>query len=166
MSEPFETVVTDMRKFMGVYGINHFSPSFSSNRGSIDQKIYRQFFMSPISGRKRNISEVDSQDKFSGLVLRTPQRKSREDKVDYDEEKNEHGEQTEMIFSREEISVAMNIDPDLRSIMLVYGLAQDIHDKDPNELQAAVREENTPGSLIEVDTATALKAATDNPPFA
>ena len=79
MSEPIETVVTDMRKFMGVYEMNHFSPSFSSNRGSIDRKINRQLFMSPISGRKRNISEADSQDNFSSLVSRTPQRKSREE---------------------------------------------------------------------------------------
>ena len=60
----------------------------------------------------------------------------------------------------------MNIDPDLRSTKLVYGLAQDIHDEDLNELQAAVRGEITPGSMIEVDPATALKAATDNPLFA
>ena len=89
MSEPIETVVTDMRKFMGVYEMSHFSPSFSSNRGSIDQKINRQLFMSPISGRKRNISKADSQDNFSSLVSRTPQRKSREEEVDYDEEENE-----------------------------------------------------------------------------
>jgi len=61
--------------------MNHFSASFSSNRGSIDRRINRQLFMSPISGRKRNISEADSQDNFSGLVLRTPQRNSREDEV-------------------------------------------------------------------------------------
>ena len=79
MSEPIETVVTDMRKFMGVYGINHFSPSSSANRGSIDKKINRQLFMSPIPGRKRNISEADSQDNFIGLISQTPQRKSRED---------------------------------------------------------------------------------------
>jgi hypothetical protein len=35
MSKPIETVVTNMRKFMGVYGMNHLSPSFSANRGSI-----------------------------------------------------------------------------------------------------------------------------------
>ena len=100
MSEPIETVVTDMRKFMGVYGINHLSPSLSANRGSIDRKINRQLFMSPISGRKRNISEADSQDNFSGLVLRTPQRNSREDEVDYEEEENEFSnEPTKMIFS-------------------------------------------------------------------
>jgi hypothetical protein len=80
--------------------------------------------------------------------------------VDFDEEENEiNDEQTEMIFSREEISVAMNIDPDLRSTKLVYGLAQYVHDEDLNELQAAVRGEITPGSMIEVDPATALKAA-------
>ena len=86
MSEPIKTVVTDMRKFMGVYGMNHLSPSFSAIRGSIDRKIIRQLFMSPISGRKRNISEADSQDNFSGLILRTPQRKTREDEVDFEEE--------------------------------------------------------------------------------
>ena len=64
--------------------------------------------------------------------------------------------------------MAMNINPDLRSTKLVYGLAQDIHDEDLNELQAAVRGEITPGIMIEVevDPATALKAVTDNPPFA
>jgi hypothetical protein len=99
MSEPIETVVTDMRKFMGVYGINHLSPSLSANRGSIDRKINRQSFMSPISGRKRNISEADSQDNFSGLVLRTPQRNSREDEVDYDEDESEIANETnEIIF--------------------------------------------------------------------
>ena len=55
-----------------------------------------------------------------------------------------------MIFSRKGISVAMNIDPDLQSTKLVYGLAQDIHDEDLNELQAAVRREITPGSMIVV----------------
>ena len=60
----------------------------------------------------------------------------------------------------------MNIDPDLRSTKLVYGLAQDIHDKELKELQSAVREEITPGIMIEVNPATALKAVTDNPPFA
>ena len=89
MSEPIETVVTDMRKFMGAYGMSLFSPSFSFNRGSIDRKINRQLF---ISGRKRNISKADSQDNFSSLVSRTPQRKSREEKVDYDEEENENDE--------------------------------------------------------------------------
>jgi hypothetical protein len=166
MSKPIETVVTDMWKFMGVYGMNHFSPSFTASRSSIDRKINRQLFMSPISGRKRNISEADSQDNFNGFGLRTPQRKSREDEVDYKEDDNEIYEPTEMIFSREEISVAMNIDPDHHSTKLVYGLAQDNHDKDLNELQADVQEEIAPGSIIEVDPATALKAATDNPPFA
>jgi hypothetical protein len=33
----------------------------------------------------------------------------------------------------------MDIDPDLQTTKLVYGFAQDIHDKDLNELQAAVR---------------------------
>ena len=138
MSEPIETVVTDMRKIMRVYGMNHLSPNFNSSRGSVDRKINRQLFMSPMSGRKRKISEADSHDNFSGIVSRTPHRKLREDEVDYDEEENKMiDEQTEMIFSREEISMAMN-DPDLQSTKL--GLAQDIHDKDPNELQAAVRE--------------------------
>ena len=122
--------------------------------------------MSPISGRKRNISKADSQDNFSSLVSRTPQRKSREEEVDYDKKENENDEQTEMIFSRKEISVAMNIDPDLRSTKLVYRLAQDIHDEDLEELQAAVRGEITPGIMSEVNPATALKAVTDNPPFA
>jgi hypothetical protein len=63
--------------------------------------------MSPISGRKRNISAAYSQDNFSGLIMRTPQRKLREDEVDYEEEENEFSnEPTETIFSREEISVA------------------------------------------------------------
>ena len=53
-----------------------------------------------------------------------------------------------MIFSRDEISVVMNIDPDLRSTKLVYELAQDIRDEDLNELQAAVQGEITPGSMI------------------
>ena len=154
MSEPIETVVTDMRKLMGVYGMNHFSPSFSSNRSSIDRKINRQLFMSPISGRKCKISEADSQDNFSGLVSRTPNRKSGEDEVDYVEEEDEiNDEHSEVIFPREEISVAMNIDPDLRSTKLVYGLAQDIYDNDLTELQAAVRGEITPGSMVEVDPA-------------
>ena len=60
----------------------------------------------------------------------------------------------------------MNIDPDLRSTKLVYGLAQDIHDEDLNELQAALQGEITPGSMIVVDPAAALKAAMNNPPFA
>ena len=163
MSEPIETVVTDMRKFMGAYGMNHLSPSFSANRGSIVRKINRQLFMSPISGRKRNISEADSQENFNGLVFRTPQRNSQEDEVDYEEDESEFTNETkEMIFSREEITAAMNIDPDLRSTKLVYGLAQDIHDEDLNELQSAVQGEIAPGSIIEVDPATALKAATDN----
>ena len=149
MSEPIETVVTDMRKFMGVYGINHLSPSLSANRGSIDRKINRQLFMSPISGRKRNISEADSQDNFSGLVLRTPQRNSREDEVDYDEDESEIANETnEIIFSRDEISAAMNIAPDLRSTKLVYGLSQDIHDEDLHELQSAVQGEIAPGTMI------------------
>ena len=63
--------------------------------------------MSPISSRKRNSSKADSQDNFSGLILRTPQRKLQEDEVDYEEEENEFSNKpTEMIFSREEISVA------------------------------------------------------------
>jgi hypothetical protein len=166
MSEPIKTVVTDMRKFMEVYGMNHFSPSSSANRGSIDSKINRQLFMSPISGRKRNIPEADYQDNFSGLISRTPQRKLLEDEVDYEEKENEFSnEPTGMIFSREKISVAMNINPDLRSTKLVHGLAHDIHDEDLNELQAAVQGEITLGSMIEVDPATELKAATDNPPF-
>ena len=167
MSEPIETVVTDMRKFMGVYAMNHLSPNVSSSRGSADRRINRQLFMSPMTGRKRKISEADSQDNFSGLISRTPIRKSREEEEEYEEDANQFNEeQTEMIFSRDEISVAMNIDPDLRSTKLVYGLAQDIHDEDLNELQAAVQGEITPGSMIVVDPATALKAAMDNPPFA
>ena len=167
MSEPIETVVTDKRKFIGVYGMNHLSPSLSANRGSIDRKINCQLFMPPISGRKRNISEADSQDNFSGLVLRTPQRNSREDEVDHDEDESEIANETnEIIFSRDEISAAMNIAPDLRSTKLVYGLSQDIHDEDLHELQSAVQGEIAPGTMIEVDPATALKAATDNPPFA
>ena len=39
--------------------------------------------------------------------MRTPQKKMREDEVDYEEEENEFSnEPTETIFSREEISVA------------------------------------------------------------
>ena len=68
MSEPIETVVTDMRKFMGVYAMNHLSPNVSSSRGSADRRINRQLFMSPMTGRKRKISEADSQDNFSGLI--------------------------------------------------------------------------------------------------
>ena len=103
MSEPIKAVVTDMRKFLGVFGMDNFSPSLSSNRGSINRKINRQLFMPPISGRKRKISEENYQDNFSGFALRTPNRKSQEDEVDYEEEENEfNGEQTEMIFSREE----------------------------------------------------------------
>ena len=167
MSEPIETVVTDMRKFMGVYAMNHLSPNVSSSRGSADRRINRQLFMSPMTGRKRKISEADSQDNFSGLISRTPIRKSREEEEEYEEDANQFNEeQTEMIFSRDEISVAMNIDPDLRSTKLVYGLAQDIHEEDLNELQAAVQGEFTPGSMIVVDPATALKAAINNPPFA
>ena len=60
----------------------------------------------------------------------------------------------------------MNINPDLRSKNLVYGLAQDIHDNDLSELQAAVREEITLRSMIEVEPASALKTGTDIPPFA
>ena len=61
--------------------------------------------------------------------------------------------------------MAINIDPYLRSTKLVNGLAQDIHDEDLKELQATVREEITPGIMIEVNPATALKAVPDNPPF-
>ena len=62
--------------------------------------------MSPMSGRKRKISEADSQDNFSGLISRTPTRKSREEEEDYEEDENEvNEEQTEMIFSRDEISI-------------------------------------------------------------
>ena len=38
--------------------------------------------------------------------------------------------------------------------------------KDLNELQASVRGEITHGRMIEVNPATALKAVTDNPPYA
>ena len=127
MSEPIETVVTDMRKFMGVYGMNHLSPKFSSSRSSVDRKINRQLFMSPMSGRKRKISEADSQDNLSGLISRTPTKKSLEEEEDYLEDETEFNDkQTEMIFSRDEISVAMNIDPDLPSTKLVYGLHWEI----------------------------------------
>ena len=68
MFEPIETVVTDMRKFMGVYEMNHLSPNFNSSGGSVDIRINRQLFMSPMSGRKRKLSEADSQDYFSGLI--------------------------------------------------------------------------------------------------
>ena len=98
--------------------MNHLSPNFNSSRGFVDRRINRQLFMSPMSGRKRNISEADSQDNFSGLILRTPTRKSREEEEEYEEDETEfNDEHTEMIFSRDEISVAMNIDPDLRSTM-------------------------------------------------
>ena len=86
--------------------------------------------------------------------------------MENEEEEDSTNEQAEMIYSRDEISVAMNIDPELRSKNLVYGLAHDIYQKDLNELQASVRGEITPGSIIEVDTATELKTATDNPPYA
>ena len=86
--------------------------------------------------------------------------------MENDEEEDSTNEQAEMIYSRDEISVAMNIDPELRSKNLVYGLAHDIHQEDLNELQASVKGEITPGSMIEVDPATALKGATDNPPYA
>jgi hypothetical protein len=71
-----------------------------------------------------------------------------------------------MLYSREEISVTMNIDPELRSNNLVYGLVQGIHEEDLNKLQASVREEITPGSMFKINPATALKAATDIPPYA
>ena len=74
MSEPSETVVTDMRKFMGVYGQNQYSANLSAVRGSIDRRINRQLFISPISGKKRNFSEADTQDNFSGLAIRIPTR--------------------------------------------------------------------------------------------
>jgi hypothetical protein len=51
--------------------------------------------------------------------------------VGYVDEENEmNDENTEMIFSREEISVVININPDLRLTKLVYELAQDIHEED------------------------------------
>ena len=50
----------------------------------------------------------------------------------------------------------MNIDPELRSKNLVYGLAQDIHEEDLNEFQTSVAGEITPESMIEVDPAAAL----------
>ena len=166
MSEPIETVVTDMRKFMGVYGQNHYSVSSSAFRGTIDRKINRQLFNSPISGKKRNFSEADSQDNFSCLAFRTPSKMSNDIDMENEEEDESPNGPAEMIYSREEISEAMNIDPDLRSKNLVYGLAQDIHEEDLNELQASVKGEITPGTMIEVDPATALKAATENPPYA
>ena len=85
--------------------------------------------------------------------------------MENEEEDDSTNEQAEMIYSREEISVAMNIDSDLRSKNLVYGSAQDIYQEDLNKLQALVRGEITLGSMFEVNPATALKAATDNPPY-
>ena len=43
----------------------------------------------------------------------------------------------------------MNIDPDLRSKNLVYGLAKDFHEEDLNQLQSAVQGEITPGTMIQ-----------------
>ena len=139
MHEPSETVVTDMRKFMGVYGQNQYSATFSATRGKIDRKINRQLFNSPISGKKRNFSEADTQDNFSGLAIRTPTKMSNYYDMETEEEEDSTNEQAELIYSRDEISVAMNIDPELRSKNLVYGLAHDIHQEDLNELQASVR---------------------------
>ena len=123
-------------------------------------------FISPISGKKRNLSEADTQDNFSGLAIRTPTKMSNHYDMENEEAEDFTNEQAELIYSRGEISVAMNIDPELRSKNLVYGLAHDIHQEDLNELQASVKGEITPGSFIEVDPAIALKAATDNPPYA
>ena len=148
MSEPTETVVTDMRKFMGVYEQNNYSATFSATRGTIDRKINRQLFNSPISGKKRNFSEADTHDNFSGLAIRVPTRMSNYSDMETEEEEDSTNEQAEMIYSRDEISVAMNIDPKLRSKNLVYGLAHDIYEKDLNELQGSVRGEITPGSII------------------
>ena len=124
MSEPIETVVTDMRKFMGVYGQNHYSASSSAFRGTIDRKINRQLFNSPISGKKRNFSEADSQDNFNCLAFRTPSRMSNYIDMENDEEDESPIAPEELIYFREKLSVAMNIDPDLRSKNLVYGSAK------------------------------------------
>ena len=156
MSEPSETVVTDMQKFMGVYGQNQYSATLSAVRGTIDRRINRQLFNSPISGKKRNFSEADTQDNFSGLAIRTPTKMSNHYDMETEEEEDLANEQAELIYSRDEISVAMNIDPELRSKNLVHGLAHDIHQEDLDELQASVKGEITPGSFIEVDPATAL----------
>ena len=166
MSDLSETVVTDMQKFMGVYGQNQYSATLSAVRGTIYRRINQQLFSSPISGKKRNFSKADTQGNFSGLAIRTPTKMSNYYDMDKEEEEDFTNEQAELIYSRDEISVAMNIDPELRSTNLVYGLAYDIHQKDLDELQASVKGEITPGSFIEVDPATALKAATDNPPYA
>jgi hypothetical protein len=166
MFEPGKTVVTDMQKFMGVYGHNHNSATSSAIQGTNDWRINPQSFNSPISGKKRNISKADTQDNFSCLTNRAPHRMSNYNDMKIEEEENFTNEPAEMIYYREEISGAMNIDPEIRSKNLVYGLAQDIHQEDLNELQASVRREITTGSMFEVDPAAALKAATDNPPYA
>jgi hypothetical protein len=88
MCEPRETVVTDMRKFMGVYGQNQYSATSSTNRGKIDRKTNRQLFNSPIFGKKRNISEADAQDNFSGLAIRTPNIMLNYNDVEYKEEED------------------------------------------------------------------------------
>ena len=150
MSEPSETVVTDMQKFMGVYGQNQYSATLSAVRGSIDRRINRQLFILPIFCKKRNFSEADTQDNFSGLAIRTPTKMSNHYDMGNEEDEDVTNEQADLIYSRDEISVAMNIDPELRSTNLVYGLAYDIHQKDLDELQASVKGEITPGSFIEV----------------
>ena len=159
MSEPTETVVTVMQKFMGVYGQNNYSATFSATQRTIDRRINRQLFNSPISGKKMNFSEADTQDNFSGLAIRTPTKMSNYYDMVTEEEEDLTNEQAELIYSRDEISVAMNIDLELSSKNLVYGLAYDIHQEDLDELQVSVKGEITPGSFIEVDPATALKAA-------
>ena len=133
-----ETVVTDMQNFMGVYGQNQYSATSSAFQGTIDRKINRQLFNSPISGKKRNFSEADHQDNFSCLAFRAPSKMSNDVDMENEEEDESPNGPAEMIYSREEISVGMNINPNLWSKNLVYGLAQDIHEEDLNELQASV----------------------------
>ena len=84
---------------MGVYRQNQYSAISSANRGTIDRRINGQLFNSPISGEKRNISEADSQDNFSGLAIKTPHRMSIYNDVENKEEKESIGEPAEMIYS-------------------------------------------------------------------
>ena len=101
MSEPNETVVTDMQKLMGVYGQNQYSATSSALRGTIDKKINRQLFNSPISGKKRNFSEADSQDNFNCLAFKTPSRMSNSIDMENEEEDKSPNGPAEMIYSRE-----------------------------------------------------------------
>ena len=100
MSEPIETVVTDMRKFMGVYGQNQYSATSSALRGTIDKKINRQLFNLPISGKKRNFSEADSQDNFNCLAFRASSRMSNHIDMENEEEDESPIEPAELIYSR------------------------------------------------------------------